>query len=133
MLQVIWCCRMNQCGLITAGVLALIAGVVAYIAGILVLSYGAVAICDEAQTNNPDVVIDDDQCRVGVNGYAAIAFIGGTLWLAASVLVFVFSCGDRYKNLANASQAGAKSNEAMVVNEVEAEPEQAATPADEKA
>ena len=123
MLQVIWCCRMNQCGLIASAVLALIAGCCAVVAGILVLSYGAVAICDEAQSNNPD--INDDDCRVGVTGYAIVAFIGGTLWLVASLLVFVFTCGDRYKNLESAGQAANKSNDAVVVDEG---PEQAAIP-----
>ncbi|KAL3920898.1 MAG: hypothetical protein SGILL_003031 [Bacillariaceae sp.] len=122
---------MNQCGLTASAVLALIAGCCAIVAGILVLTYGAVAICDEAQTNNPDMDIDDEDCRVGVNGYAAVAFIGGTVWLVASALVFVFACGDRYKNMENAGQAASKSNDAEIVNE---EPGHSAThEAEEKA
>jgi hypothetical protein len=127
-LQVIWCCRMNLCGLVSAGILAAIAGIAAIVAGIVVLSYGAVAICDEAAVNNPETDYTEEQCRVGVNGYAGVAFVGGALWIAASILVFMFSCTDRYKNAELTNQASGKSNEAVVVDTKAEEPEQNPTP-----
>jgi uncharacterized membrane protein len=119
---------MNLCGLVTSGVLAAIAGICALIAGIVVLSYGTVAICNEAAENNPDTDYTIDECRVGVKGYAGVAFVGGILWIAASILVFMFSCSDRYKNSERTHQASGKSNEAVVVNTKAEEPEQSPTP-----
>jgi hypothetical protein len=127
-LQVIWCCRMNLCGLVTTGILAAISGICAIIAGVVVLSYGTVSICNEAAVNNPDTDFTFDQCRVGVKAYAGVAFVGGVLWIAASVLVFMFSCGDRYKNSELTHQASAKANEAVVVNTKAEECEQNPTP-----
>jgi hypothetical protein len=106
---------MNMCGLIATGLLATIAGICAIIAGIAVLVYGALAICNEAAVNNPDADVTLDECKIGVNGYAGIAFVGGAMWLVVALLVFVFSCGDRYKNLENSDQAAVKTNEAQVV------------------
>jgi hypothetical protein len=119
---------MNLCGLVTTGVLAGIAGICAIVAGIVVLSYGTVTICNEAAENNPDTDVTIDQCRVGVKGYAAVAFVGGILWIAASVLVFMFSCSDRYKNCERTHQASGKSTEAVVVNTKADEREQNPTP-----
>ncbi|KAL3905722.1 MAG: hypothetical protein SGARI_004323 [Bacillariaceae sp.] len=119
LLQIVWCCRMNACGLAVAGTMALIAGCCDVVAGILVLTYGADPICDQIQANNPSEYVDDDQCKVGVNGYAAIAFIGGAIWIAVSILVFMFSCGGRYHQATeNAANIPAlKSNAAVVVAE----------------
>ena len=49
-LQIVWCCKMNKCGLITVGVISSIACLANLIVGILVLSGGLLSICNEVET-----------------------------------------------------------------------------------
>ena len=48
-LQIVWCCKMNKCGLITVGVISSIASLANLIIGILVLSGGLGFLCKEAE------------------------------------------------------------------------------------
>jgi hypothetical protein len=110
-LQIVWCCRMGKCGLITTGVLSMIAGVCSVVVGILILAVpgSTSTLCatiesnpdqydntfndDHFNPNNPDF---QSHCTVGLNVFIAVAFVGGALWLIISLLLFTFACGSRY-------------------------------------
>jgi uncharacterized membrane protein len=115
---------MSLCGLVTIGYLAAFAGIFAFLAGVLVLAVGADAICYEAAENNLytvdnlDVEGSVNSCRILVNVYAGVAFFSGILWLLVCLLVFMFSCGDRYKycQINHQHQSAGTSSEAILVN-----------------
>jgi uncharacterized membrane protein len=106
------------------GILAFIAGIFPFLRGCLAFSYGAVAICDEVAGDNL-VTLDNhyinesdsvDECRVLVNFYAGMLLFRGILWIVVSVLVLMFSCGDRYKNSQITHETSGTSNEVLLVN-----------------
>jgi hypothetical protein len=113
-LQVVWCCRMGQCGLITIATLSVLAGICSIIAAILILVAGTEPLCEENITDDEFTV---SQCTVGLNTYVGIAFVSGILWIAISGLVFAFGCGDEFKNMPNREMAAAKEADAVEVVE----------------
>jgi len=116
--QMIWCCRMNRCGLITTGVFSVIAGTLSVIAAVLVLAAGSSTICNSQNYDDDfytEPYYEEDACKVGINVYVGIAFVAGALWLAAGTLVFIFSCGDRHRNAQGSRQAAQNEVEAVVV------------------
>ena len=105
LLQIVWCCKMRKCGLITTGIMAVCSGTVCVVTAILVLVYGADEVCNYVEdnatddatitsiTSNPDFNTD---CTYGVNVYIGLSFASGALWLVTALLIFIFSCGQRY-------------------------------------
>lgn len=92
MLQVCWCCKMNRCGIITAGVFACIAAAGDFVCGFLLLGE---EICVYWSYD------DDYYYGDGCDNTAAyiMTFIGGGLWVATGVGTFVFTCRiDQYKD-----------------------------------
>lgn len=130
-LQIVWCCRMGQCGLLTIATLSVIAGICSVIAAILILVEGTEPLCENAVDNGnitvdvdgEDVVVTVDQCTVGLNVYVAIAFVAGILWIVISGLVYAFGCGDEFKKTPSRDAAAAKQTDA---EEVAAAPADAA-------
>lgn len=100
LLQIVWCCRMRRCGLITTGIMAVISGAACITAAILVLVNGTSTICNSvAADSNDDVTNADDfqdNCTLGLNVYVGLAFGAGALWLITALLLFMFTCGERY-------------------------------------
>ena len=70
-LQVAWCCEMNKCGLNTAGVFMAVSGAVG-------LGFGGLL------------------AAAGYTGLAVLGFIGGALYIASSVCLFMFTCTPRF-------------------------------------
>mmetsp|Transcript_15558 Transcript_15558/g.25215 ORF Transcript_15558/g.25215 Transcript_15558/m.25215 type:complete len:191 (+) Transcript_15558:68-640(+) len=101
MLQVVWCCKMNKCGLITAGVFAALAAALMIIKGILVAVSGVTLVCSSSY--NDDYYYysdyDDDACNAAVIIASSLAISGGVFWIATAVCTFVFACGPRYMKL----------------------------------
>jgi hypothetical protein len=104
MLTIAFCCRMNKCGFITAGVFGILAGVGSLIAGISILTTWGANFCYGNRYSDDDIYYyyDDDDyysvCNFTLWGW--LSLIGGALWLTSSILVFVFTCGsriDKYK------------------------------------
>jgi hypothetical protein len=106
LIQVVWCCRMKRCGLITTGILAVLSGAASIAAAILVLVLGADAICTSIEDNQPtddtfssqaeQSDFNSSSCSYGINVYIGLAFTSGALWLITALLIFIFSCGERY-------------------------------------
>jgi hypothetical protein len=122
MLQIVWCCKINKCGLIVAGVFGCISAVINMIVAILVLAWGSAGACEG--------VDDDDLCASATALATGVGFGAGILWIATSVLVFVFSCGRRYNNFhpetnsgVNVMKATAVPAEATVIYQVKEEHE----------
>lgn len=90
MLQVVWCCKMNRGGLITAGVFGLISALGALIAGILLIGYYE-------------------------STMAILAFLSCGLWIATSTLVFVFVNKDFHKFQGRSNSTSSDNNGATVV------------------
>ena len=109
MYQVVWCCRMNRCGLITAGVFAAISGACCTIVGALVMSSGTTRWCttttnaiissygyDDDIWSSSVQQANEDSCKKAINVVSGIGFGGGIVWIACAVCTFVFVCGPRY-------------------------------------
>jgi hypothetical protein len=110
-LQVVWCCRMKTCGLITVGILTSIASIVDLITGIYIFVEGPKSVCDKSKKiidtlfmqdeNEEDINnINNDMdlyCSPWMNLYGGFALAGGTLWLIIAFLIFYFTCGNRIK------------------------------------
>jgi len=116
-LQLVWCCRMNKCGLITVGVLTIIASIADLIIGIGTFVEGSEKICDGIDASstlfiqnvnvNDNAISQEDinnisneldkNCGPWVNMYAGLALASGILWLIITFLIFYFTCGNRIK------------------------------------
>jgi hypothetical protein len=116
-LQLVWCCRMNKCGLITVGVLTIIASIADLTIGIGTFVEGSEKICDDIDTSstlfiqnvnvNDNAISQEDinnisneldeNCGPWVNMYAGLALASGILWLIITFLIFYFTCGNRIK------------------------------------
>jgi hypothetical protein len=99
MLQVVWCCKMSRCGIITAGVFAAIAGVLSTVKGILVIVSGTTFSCSTDDDYSEYYVddADDDACKNAVIVASSFALSGGLLWIATAICTFVFVCGSRIR------------------------------------
>lgn len=132
-LQIVWCCRMRRCGLITTGILAFISGAYSVVVGILVLVAGSDQLCSTAESS----VTQDgyqvsynftENCNMGVNLFAGLAIGGGALWILIALFVFVFTCGSRYEAFLAERDAADKDVVIMVQqNQSAANPEQPRT------
>lgn len=92
MYQVVWCCKMNKCGLITAGVFAAITGCVCIGAGAIILASGLTRTCQYTD----DYYYDSSYCARAVTTASSIVIVGGLIWIACAVCTFVFVCGKRF-------------------------------------
>lgn len=90
MYQNLWCCKMNRCGIITAGVFAFIAGAMSIILGFLALWGGLVFYCDFLIAFCL-ISFPIDETMGG-----SFAIVGGVSWVTCAVCTFVFGCGHRY-------------------------------------
>ena len=70
-LQVAWCCEMSKCGLTTAGVFMAITGAAS-------LAFGGLF------------------AAAGYTSNAVLGFLGGALYIASAVCLFVFTCTPRF-------------------------------------
>ena len=94
MLQLTWCCKLNKCALITAGVFACFTEIGCAIESIvLFLKYAD----DEGYYYNPDdgfvLYVTQEVPSEEGHIYAAICLIGALLWTVVSVCLFVFAFG----------------------------------------
>jgi hypothetical protein len=104
MLQVVWCCKMNKCGLITAGVFCLVDAAGNLIAGCVLI----------AVANDDDEDLWDDDEEDVLNIWAIICFIGCGLWVATAICVFVFVCNGRLERLERAASTRPPTNQAKM-------------------
>mmetsp|Transcript_22726 Transcript_22726/g.40346 ORF Transcript_22726/g.40346 Transcript_22726/m.40346 type:complete len:218 (+) Transcript_22726:93-746(+) len=131
-LQIVWCCRMGKCGLISVGVFAMISGICSVIVGILILSGGVNALCIQV-ADDIDGQGDDDTltihvdgmntydfhrtCSIGLNTFVGLALTGGALWLVISLCIFIFSCGSRYEAYYSWEQENSNEDETIMVKQ----------------
>ena len=116
MYQVVWCCRMNRCGLVTAGVFAVLSGVCCIVVGALIMSSGTTRWCTTATASTTAIVssygydddiwstvqqTNEDSCKKAIAVVSGIGFGGGIVWIACAVCTFVFVCGPRYSKFQN--------------------------------
>lgn len=101
--QVVWCCSMSRCGLITAGVFGLLAWILSIIGGILLLttSAGNYSFWFSSCTNTINGVTYDCTTTTTTDSGpftagAVISFIGAACWIASAVCVFVFVNSGRF-------------------------------------
>ena len=87
---------MNRCGIITAGVFAVIAGGLSTAKGILVLISGTTVACSDLVTDDY-YYYDEDACATAVIVASTLALSGGLFWIATAICTFVFSCGNRIR------------------------------------
>ena len=100
--QVVWCCKMNRCGLITTGIFAAITGVLCIVAGAVLLTLDENFYCDPYYYDYYyGEYYDESSCSMTVTGFAIVSFCGAALWIACAVCVFVFACGERIKKYEN--------------------------------
>ncbi|KAL7561501.1 hypothetical protein ACA910_016299 [Epithemia clementina (nom. ined.)] len=92
-LQVVWCCRMNKCGLNTAASFAAVVAVIDIILAITILIQGQDA-CGEGLSDNED-------CNWQAAGIVVI--ISAVLWIAVASLVFTFANSARFTKCWNDS------------------------------
>jgi len=112
-LQIVWCCRMNKCGLIAVGVLSLAAGISGIACGISVLAndticdnfssfYGSFASSYETSTNTSydDLFYDnvDNFCAVWIKIVGSVSLGSGILWCIITFCIFYFAFGSRYQS-----------------------------------
>lgn len=83
MLQVVWCCGMSGCGLITAGVFAILDAVGNLIAGIVIMSFVG-----------DDNSYDDEGDFPGIL-LVIFCFSASALWIVSAVCVFPMDIEDR--------------------------------------
>ncbi|KAL7569617.1 hypothetical protein ACA910_009586 [Epithemia clementina (nom. ined.)] len=112
-LQVVWCCRMNKCGLNTAASFATVVAIIDVIMAIVILGQGEDA-CSEsgfdaadddesgvAADDNYDYSTESSSCNWEVA--AILMFVSAVLWTAVASLVFIFANSKRYTKWWNES------------------------------
>ena len=113
-LQVVWCCRMNKCGLNAAASFALVVAILnAILAAVLALEEA-----DESCNNDDDYSYrydDDDDCNSSVQIWAILLFLSAGLWVAVSTLVFIFANTKRYETCREASEPADRANNSAKV------------------
>jgi hypothetical protein len=77
LIQTAWCCAMNKCGFIVAGVLALVGACIVLV----------------VDTVYPYYKNDEDTT------WMPLSFASGILWATTGILVLVFACGNRYQDI----------------------------------
>jgi len=114
---------MRKCGLITVGILTMIASIVDIVIGSLIFSEGSMSVCNSTKEIVDTTIeqekeyIDDDNavypssndinnwfgnyCGPSVNAYAGLSLAAGLLWLIISFLIFYFTCGKRIERFEN--------------------------------
>ena len=100
-LQVVWCCRMNKCGLNAA---ASFAAVVAIL---------NLALAGALAAQGDDSCDGDDECNWEV--WAVLLFLSAGLWVAVSTLVFIFANTKRYETCREASEPADGANNSAKV------------------
>jgi hypothetical protein len=101
LMQVAWCCAMNRCGFIAAGVLALLVAAIDLAAAIFVLIW-LISFweedCDSYSNSNYDYdcwEYDENDASLWMN----LSFASALLWLITGILVLCFGCGKRYQDI----------------------------------
>eukprot|EP00980_Cylindrotheca_fusiformis_P009940 scaffold2196_cov99-Cylindrotheca_fusiformis.AAC.3 len=126
LLQIAWCCNVNKCGFIAAGVLALATSVIVLVAAVLILvwlKHSWDDFCDEyASFFNSTSMLNDDlfdddlymsmfnddfengqiDCTSEYEESTAILWLSlgigsAVLWSITGILVLIFACGQRYR------------------------------------
>ena len=108
MLQVSWCCKMSKCGLITAGVFASIAA-----AGCIALGLTIVIV-----SSSNSGYYDDDAVAIASSTAGIVVLIGGALWIACAVCVFIFACGRMQRLETRNTATKAEASESRTATEV---------------
>jgi hypothetical protein len=81
-LQVAWCCRMNKCGLMTAGVFMVVSGILSLVFTVVYVTWAVIS-------------------------WAIVMVIGAGFYIASAVCIFVFLCGPRYERCQQQKESGA--------------------------
>ena len=82
LLQIVWCCKMSKCGLLTAGVLAMLSGILDVVGGIPYAT--STKYCDDD---------GQDSCSYSI----AISFVTAIFWFGCTGCNFAFACVLRTK------------------------------------
>jgi hypothetical protein len=103
LMQVAWCCAMNKCGFIAAGVLALVGAGIDIAAAIFVLVW-LISFweddCDSYNSYNSNYdydcwEYDEDDAILWVS----LSLASALLWMITGILVLCFACGKRYQDI----------------------------------
>jgi hypothetical protein len=98
LIQTAWCCAMNKCGFIFAGVLALVGACILLLLGIALSDILNNCGSYESSYYNDwdyDFCDDKDEATIWMN----LSFSSGILWATTGILVLVFACGKRYQDI----------------------------------
>lgn len=114
MLQVAWCCRMNKCGLIAAGVFACLDAAGCAAVGIYLLATFAGEDDDSYYyySEDDDTVFYYDSSAA--TAWGVVCLIGAFLWTGVGVCTFVFACS-RLERLNQKARSEKEANETPVV------------------
>lgn len=130
LLQVAWCCKLNKCGLITAGVFCCLSGVISVVTGVLI-SVTFSNNCYGSSVNFNDDFYVDDETSAGANygngdifctastAISVLVYIAAVVMLLAGVLTFVFSCGSRIDRYNRENDIGMQKDDDPVVKATE--------------
>ena len=112
---------MGKCGLITVGILAMLASVADIAIAGMTFYEGSTSICKSSK-NSADEAISfpssfpsskdlndwlDQNCGPFVDTWAGVSLAAGILWVIVTFLIFYFSCGSRFSKL-NSNNPGDK-------------------------
>jgi hypothetical protein len=105
MLQVAWCCAMNKCGFVTAGVLGLVGAGITLVFAILAII--VISSCDgyssysyddyygySSYNYDADCILYDESLYWT---WTILSCIGCFLWMAVGIMTLCFACGERYE------------------------------------
>jgi hypothetical protein len=95
MIQTAWCCAMNRCGFIAAGVLALVGASIFLFIAIDIMGYFS-------NCGSYDWAYDD--CDEAAS-WMILSFASGLLWAITGIVVLVFACGKSYQDIADQLRA----------------------------
>lgn len=101
LLQVAWCCKMNKCGLLVAGVFACIAA-----AGTIAVGGYSLVLADDYSDDFYSSSTNQAYFTVGILG-----LIGGCIWITVATLIFIFVCGRRFRKYESNSDDGNNKNQ----------------------
>jgi hypothetical protein len=106
LIQTAWCCALNRCGIIAAGVLALVGASIFLAIAIVIL---------DVFNDCGNTYYDDDwgyyDCDAAAS-WMILSFVNALLWAITGILVLVFACGKGYQDIENQLRAeGAAANQ----------------------
>jgi hypothetical protein len=97
LIQIAWCCAMNKCGFIAAGVLALVGAGISVAAALIILIW-LISFWEDCE-----YYYNDTECYEYDEGdailWVSLSFASALLWVITGILVLVFACGKRYQDI----------------------------------